>query len=50
MKSSTRQKYFHNGDHAVIAELKRNETIYDLNESEKDIFLEFFYPDYIKII
>lgn len=47
MKSSTKQKYYHKGD---ITEIKRNETIYNLNQSEKDIFLEFFYPDYIKII
>lgn len=31
-------------------ELKRNDNIINLNSSERDIFLDYFYEDYIKII
>lgn len=47
MKSSSRQKYYHKGE---VADLKRDETILDLNKREDDLFLQHFYPDYIKII
>ena len=47
MKSSTTEKFYHA---AAATEPKRNETIIELNEKGRDIFLDYFYPDYIKII
>lgn len=42
--SSTQQKYYNNPD------LKRNEPFVGLTDKPRDIFLDYFYPDYIKII
>lgn len=47
MKTATMQKFYHKGE---VTDMKRDEQIIKLNENHKDIFLDNFYPDYIKII
>ena len=47
MKTATMKKFYHKGD---LNDITRDESFIGLAQNRKDIFLENFYPDYIKII